>query len=99
MSWETTAEPRLWVIGRYQMGFDLADSGAGSTLRVHIRYAHPASGISRLLGFLFGRFYARWCTGQMVTDAHKHFARLPQGRAPMAPDRAAGETSVSRRAK
>lgn len=72
-AWETTAEPTLWVIGRYQMGFELTPDGRSSKLRVYIRYDLPGTGLPWLLGRLFGRIYAAWCTGQMVSDAQKHF--------------------------
>lgn len=72
-TWETTTEPTLWVIGRYQMGFELSSSGQHSTLRVYIRYDLPSTGLPWLLGRLFGRIYAKWCTGKMVADAQKHF--------------------------
>lgn len=73
-TWETTAEPNLWVIGRYTMGFALTPTGgAGTTLRVYIRYDLPAGGFTRLLGRIFGGLYAAWCTGQMVVDAQRHF--------------------------
>jgi hypothetical protein len=73
-SWQTTSEPKLWVIGQYKMGLELAPQADGSQLRVFIEYAAPKAGIPRLLGLLFGKIYARWCTRQMVTDAQKHFA-------------------------
>lgn len=75
--WETTGTPKLLVIGRYQMGFELAPQGKGSMLRVFIDYALPERGLARWLGRLFGRYYARWCTQQMVDDAVKHFASRP----------------------
>lgn len=74
-TWETTEEPHLWVIGRYQMGFELAPEGQQSSLRVYIRYALPERGFERLLGRMLGRTYAKWCTRQMVSDAQKHFSR------------------------
>jgi hypothetical protein len=76
-TWETTSEPCLWVIGQYQMGFELTSSAVGSTLRVHIRYNLPRAGLPRLLGRLFGKVYAAWCTSQMVADAQKHFLARP----------------------
>ena len=77
-TWETTSEPRLWVIGRYAMGFELTAQGkAQSDLRVYIHYDLPAQGVARVLGHLFGRFYAKWCTHLMVSDAQKHFAGQP----------------------
>ena len=80
-TWQTIAEPRLWVIGRYMMGFELAPRGtAGTTLRVYIRYDLPAGGFTRLLGRMFGGLYAAWCTRQMVVDAQNHFDHHPAQR-------------------
>ena len=75
--WETTGTPKLLVIGRYRMGFELSPQGKGSMLRVFIEYALPDRGLARWLGCLFGRYYARWCTQQMVDDAVKHFESRP----------------------
>jgi hypothetical protein len=74
--WETTASPKLLVIGHYRMGFELTPQGNGSALRVFIDYALPETAPTRWLGHLFGRYYAKWCTQQMVDDAVKHFASL-----------------------
>ena len=71
--WETIGQPRLLVIGHYRMGFEIAPRDGGSLLRVFIDYSLPERGIARWLGILFGKFYARWCTKQMATDAAKHF--------------------------
>ncbi len=80
-SWETTAEPKLWVIGQYGMGFELVPQGPRTELRVYIRYARPRGFLGGILGWLFGPAYARWCTRVMVDDAAKHFgpaaAELP----------------------
>ena len=73
--WETTGVPRLLVIGPYRMSFELGKRTDTTTLRVDIDYELPPRGISRLLGRLFGRMYANWCTRQMVTEALKAFAR------------------------
>lgn len=72
-TWQTTEEPCLWVIGPYQMAFELTPEVAWSNMRVTIDYDVPASGFSHLLGQLFGRFYAQWCTKKMVIDAGNHF--------------------------
>ena len=55
------------------MGFELTPQGELTTLRVYINYDLPSTGIAWLLGRLFGAIYARWCTGQMVSDASAHF--------------------------
>lgn len=79
--WQTTGEPTLWVIGQYRMGLELEPKADGAQLRVFIEYARPKAGIPWVLGLMFGKIYARWCTGQMVTDAQTHFA---EHRAPVA---------------
>jgi hypothetical protein len=64
--WETIDEPRLLVIGRYRMGFGVEPLGTGSRVRIWIDYRLPAGGVARWLGAAAGRFYARWCTQQML---------------------------------
>ena len=75
--WETTGAPRLLVIGHYRMGFELSACESGSLLGVFIEYALPVRPPARWLGHLFGPYYARWCTQQMVGDAVKHFESRP----------------------
>lgn len=72
--WETEGEPRLLVIGPYQMGFELTPVERSTLLRVFINYSLPKRGWGRLVGVLFARLYARWCTMRMAKDAARHFA-------------------------
>ena len=65
-AWQTLGEPRLLVIGPYRMGFDVLPLGSGSRVTLWIDYGWPRRGVERWLGRLFGRFYARWCTTQML---------------------------------
>jgi hypothetical protein len=67
--WRTVDAPHLLVIGPYEMGFELSPEGSASRLRVYIDYDLPATGLPRLLGLMFGPWYARWCTQRMVQDA------------------------------
>ena len=75
--WETTGAPKLLVVGHFRMGFELSAQGNASMLRVFIEYALPERAPARWLGRLFGRYYARWCTRQMVDDAVEHFGTRP----------------------
>ena len=68
-TWQTTGSPKLLVIGRYQMGFDLTPDGLFTRIRVAIDYELPPIGFARLLGRLFGQWYAKWCTRQMILAA------------------------------
>ena len=76
--WETVGSPRLLVIGPYRMGFEVTPRGSGSLLRVFIDYALPSPWPGRLLGRVFGGYYAHWCTQRMVNDAVRQFASSAQ---------------------
>ena len=75
--WETIGIPRLLVIGRYRMWFEVKATEGRSNLRVAIDYDVPPGGFAHLLGLLFGAMYARWCTRQMTDDARKFFVVHP----------------------
>jgi hypothetical protein len=75
--WETVEEPRLLVIGPYRMGFEVTPCESGALIHVSIDYELPSHGVSRLLGYLFGRLYAKWWPRQMVLDARAILA-LPR---------------------
>lgn len=70
--WQTVGTPRLLVIGSYQMGIEISNQNEKSNLKVFIDYELP-NGNSRLLGYLFGGMYAKWCVKQMLNDTLKHF--------------------------
>lgn len=74
--WETTSEPRLLIIGRYRMGFEIEPRMTGSHLTVFIDYALPETFPARWLGRILGRLYAQWCTSRMANDAAMHFEAL-----------------------
>lgn len=71
-TWHTVGSPRLLIIGEYEMGFEIMSAGPASLLRIHISY-HLPQGPTRLLGWLLGGIYARWCVRRMVSDAQRHF--------------------------
>lgn len=68
-TWETEGEPRLLVIGRYRMGFEIAPESRGSRLRVFLDCARPSGAGARFLARLLGASYAKWCTDRMVAEA------------------------------
>jgi hypothetical protein len=70
-TWRTVGEPRLLVIGRYRMGFDITPQARGCWLGVFIEYAWPER--RPWLGRLFGAAYAAWCTRRMACDARAAF--------------------------
>ena len=79
-AWETIGQPRLLVIGRYRMGFEIAPQNGASRVTIHIDYDEPAPPW-RWLGRLLGGAYARWCTRAMARGVA---ATFPQAE-PVAP--------------
>ena len=76
--WKTVEEPVLWVIGAYEMYFEIRRETGGANLTVGIGYERPLRGFPRFLSIFFHRAYARWCTKKMVVHAQHHFsARRP----------------------
>lgn len=71
---ETRGEPKLLVIGSYRMGFIISPHGNRSHLVVFIDYQIPPRGFAHLLGRLFSRTYAAWCTQRMANDVMAAFA-------------------------
>lgn len=84
--WRTVGEPKLLVIGPYEMGFELSPIPGGSNLKVWIDYDPPPSRLGRALPGL-GDAYARWCLRQMAEDARRTFG---------GPAAKAGETTTVR---
>lgn len=72
-TWQTVGTPKLLVVGAYTMGFTIQPKGNAALLQVFIDYAPPDRGFARLLGRVFGKTYAAWCTKRMVDDAAAHF--------------------------
>jgi hypothetical protein len=73
-TWETVGTPRLLVIGPYAMGFALSPRQGGWLLCVFIDYSPQGEGFCHLLGRLFSKSYAKWCTNRMACDAALHFS-------------------------
>jgi hypothetical protein len=70
-----TLDTNLVVIGAYELGFELRESGAATALRVFIDYDLPKTRVRRWLGALCGRTYAKWCTEKMAADTVRHFGQ------------------------
>jgi hypothetical protein len=73
--WQTVGEPKLLVIGSYQMGVELEDHGQSTQLSVFIDYALPNKQPWHCLGRVFSGYYAKWCASQMANDTAQFFLR------------------------
>jgi hypothetical protein len=70
-AWQTVGEPRLIVMSGYRMGFTVAQGQSDSALTVEIEYDPPRTRGGRLLAWLLGDAYARWCLRRMCRDAKR----------------------------
>jgi hypothetical protein len=70
--WRTVGNPKLLVIGNYQMGVELGAEANKTKLKVFIDYDLPKGG-SKILGIIFGGIYANWCVNQMLNGVVDHF--------------------------
>jgi hypothetical protein len=67
--WRMTGEPRLIILGGFEMSFALTAVDSGTRLVLTIGYDSPIRGFGRLFGFVFARAYARRCARQMAQGA------------------------------
>lgn len=72
--WQTVGDLRLIVIDHYKLGFKIVPDNSNSKFRVYIDYDLPRSVSGRLLGYLLGGMYAKWCVRQMLKGASDYFA-------------------------
>ncbi len=72
-SWKTVNVQNLLIIGDYAMKFDIFPQAHSSLFRVSIDYEQPKK--HKLLGILFGDWYAQWCVQQMLDNAKSIFSR------------------------
>src|SRR5262245_41809607 len=66
--WCTVGTPKLIVLSRYCMSFDLRERPDGTDVTLRLDYDLPQSGWPALAGRLLGHKYARWCVDRMVGD-------------------------------
>lgn len=78
--WETVGDLKLLVIDHYRLGFEIKQEGSNcARLKVYIDYNLPQSPGNRILGYLFGEMYAKWCVYQMINGVKEHFKMTEKG--------------------
>lgn len=71
--WQTVGDINLLVIDHYKLGFEISPEKNKSNLKVYIDYDLPKTVGGRILGYLLGEIYAKWCVKQMLNSVQKHF--------------------------
>lgn len=71
-AWETVGDINLLVIDHYKLGFEIEPENTNSRFRVYIDYNLPQSARTRILGYLLGGMYTKWCVNQMINGVKEH---------------------------
>ena len=70
--WRTIGEPRLVIIGSYEMRVTVEPlSPSSSRLTISIIYELPRSGFWRIVGLVLAGSYSRWCLRRMCLDTRR----------------------------
>ncbi len=72
-AWETVGDLNLLVIDHYKLGFQIEPDNIKSKLKIYIDYSLPKSCGARVLGYLLGEIYAKWCVNRMISGVKDHF--------------------------
>jgi hypothetical protein len=67
--WRTIGEPKIIIMGNYEMAFFIEPVEGGSELTFEIRYELPKPFFGKLLGVLLANWYSKWCLNNMCRDA------------------------------
>lgn len=73
--WRTIGEPRLIVLGAFEMRLTVTPEAGGTRLVAGIDYTLPTSWAGRLLGRFLARPYSRWCPRRVCRDAKAALGR------------------------
>ena len=73
--WRTIGDPRLVVLGNFEMRFGVEPVEGGTRLTMALDYELPSHGFGRLLGRALATPYARWCLRRMCADAQAALER------------------------
>lgn len=67
--WRTIGEPKIIIMGHYEMSFKLRPVLEGTNLTVSIDYELPKAPFWKFVGWLLAGWYSKWCLNNMCKDA------------------------------
>jgi hypothetical protein len=77
--WRTIGDPRLIVLGHFEMRFGVEPVNEGTRLTMALEYELPPKSVGRLLGWALAAPYAKWCLRRMCRDAKVAFGTDRRG--------------------
>lgn len=74
--WETFGDPKIILLGSYQMALNLSLVSEGNTqVQLQISYTKPKGWFNQILYFFLAPWYCNWCLDNMLNDTKKTFER------------------------
>jgi hypothetical protein len=71
--WKTNGDVKIIIMGWYRMFWNLKPVEGGTLATIGIDYSAPREWYFKVLSFLFGGMYSRWCLNSMLRDTKKAF--------------------------
>jgi hypothetical protein len=68
-TWETIGDPKMIIYSWYQMHLVISPSTEGTQAELSISYEKPKAWFNKIICFLLGDWYCRWCLKHMLGDA------------------------------
>jgi hypothetical protein len=73
-TWETIGNPKMIIYSWFRMHLKVEKINAGSTASLSISYEKPNGLFNKIICFLFGHWYSRWCLKNMLNDTEKRLS-------------------------
>jgi hypothetical protein len=70
-TWETIGPAQIILYSGFQMNLKIETNSVETIANLSISYEKPKGVFNKVLCFLLGSFYARWCLKNMLNDTEK----------------------------
>lgn len=70
-TWETIGDPKVIIYSWYRMHLKISEDNNGTKAELSISYEKPKGWFNKVLCFLLGDWYCRWCLKHMLGDCKK----------------------------
>lgn len=70
-TWETIGDPKVIIYSWYRMHLKISEDGNSTKAELSISYEKPKGWFNKVICFLLGDWYCRWCLKHMLGDCKK----------------------------
>jgi hypothetical protein len=77
-TWETVGDPKVIIYSWYRMHLKIEKAANGTKAELSISYEKPKGWFNKILCFLLGDWYCRWCLKHMLGDCKQILEKSDQ---------------------